>query len=265
MRSTRISVGAESRDGCMYSPYENKAGVANVVTEGRHRDLVGGNWDALGTLQFEFLLAQGLLPNSYLLDIGAGCLRGGVRYAEYLAPGHYFGVDAHQSLLDAGYDIELAAAGLRHKVPRSNLLASESFEFELFNRRFDFAIAQSLFTHLPLNNIRLCLAKLAAVMAPGGKFFATFFERPADIPEWLPCKEPKQRDRHLLLARPLPLPSGRTILALYRTALAHDLCRRVGAPKSAHAQVRGELKGKPRPSGPGQGWQLINLSGELEN
>lgn len=190
MRSTRISVGAESRDGCMYSPYENKAGVANVVTEGRHRDLVGGNWDALGTLQFEFLLAQGLLPNSYLLDIGAGCLRGGVRYAEYLAPGHYFGVDAHQSLLDAGYDIELAAAGLRHKVPRSNLLASESFEFELFNRRFGFAIAQSLFTHLPLNNIRLCLAKLAAVMAPGGKFFATFFERPADIPEWLPCKEP---------------------------------------------------------------------------
>jgi hypothetical protein len=131
MRSTRISVGAESRDGCMYSPYENKAGVANVVTEGRHRDLVGGNWDALGTLQFEFLLAQGLLPNSYLLDIGAGCLRGGVRYAEYLAPGHYFGVDAHQSLLDAGYDIELAAAGLRHKVPRSNLLASESFEFQV--------------------------------------------------------------------------------------------------------------------------------------
>jgi len=40
------------------------------------------------------------------------------------------------------------------------------------------AIAQSVFTHLPINDIRLCLLRLAPRMTPGGKFFATFFECP---------------------------------------------------------------------------------------
>jgi hypothetical protein len=47
---------------------------------------------------------------------------------------------------------------------------------------FDSAIAQSVFTRLPLNHIRLCLFQLSRVMAPGGRFFATFFEAPASTP-----------------------------------------------------------------------------------
>ena len=61
--------------------YENAKGIKGIVSEGRHRDLVGGNWDLLGNLQFEFMIANGLLPCRRLLDIGCGCLRGGVRYA----------------------------------------------------------------------------------------------------------------------------------------------------------------------------------------
>jgi hypothetical protein len=80
---------------------------------------------------------------------------------------------------------------LRSKVPSSNLLCTESFEFEEFGRSFDFALAQSLFTHLPLNTIRLCLAKLSPNMPRGGKFFATFFERP----EYLSESEPLHHAR----------------------------------------------------------------------
>jgi hypothetical protein len=58
-----------------------------------HREVVGGMWDLIGHLQFEFLIGQGLQPHHYLLDGGGGSLRGGVHLIRYLEPGHYFGVD----------------------------------------------------------------------------------------------------------------------------------------------------------------------------
>ena len=39
-----------------------------------------------------------------------------------------------------------------------------------------------MFTHLPLNHIRLCLFQLSRTMAPGGRFYATFFEAPPGTP-----------------------------------------------------------------------------------
>src|SRR6185503_15060018 len=49
---------------------------------------------------------------------------------------------------------------------------------ERLGRRFDFLLAQSLFTHLPLNSIMRCLVNAARVLEPDGRFFATFFENP---------------------------------------------------------------------------------------
>ena len=51
-----------------------------------------------------------------------------------------------------------------------------------FGVQFDMAIAQSVFTHVSLNHVRLCLHRVAKVMKPGGKFFATFTERPPTTP-----------------------------------------------------------------------------------
>jgi hypothetical protein len=48
--------------------------------------------------------------------------------------------------------------------------------------QFDFAIAHSLFTHISLNQIRVCLYQIAPHVKIGGRFFATFFEAPADFP-----------------------------------------------------------------------------------
>ena len=42
--------------------------------------------------------------------------------------------------------------------------------------RFDFALAQSVFTHLPVNTIMRCLAEVERVLEPGGRLFATYFE-----------------------------------------------------------------------------------------
>ena len=142
-----------------------------------HRKHVGGLWDTLGALQFEFLVGEGLRPDHYLLDVGCGSLRGGVRFIRYLDAGHYFGVDKDEALLEAGRDVELGRATYDEKRP---VLASmDDFGFSrLPHDAFEYALAQSVFTHLPLNSVILCLRNIEEVLAPGGRFYATFFENP---------------------------------------------------------------------------------------
>ena len=164
------------------SSYYDAAAIAQHVASGRHRDSVGGMWDEIGRLQFNFLASQGLLPRHKLVDVGCGCLRGGIHFVEYLEPGNYYGIDMNQSLLDAGYDVELAALGLQAKLPKENLVCTGAFEFATLGTDFDFAVAQSLFTHLPSNHIRLSLTRLAPKMVPSGRLYATFFIVPDDHP-----------------------------------------------------------------------------------
>ncbi len=161
------------------SKYYDEEYLRTCASVGRHREEVGGAWDDLGKMQLEFLLAHGLKPESVVLDIGCGCLRAGIHLVRFLNAGNYFGIDISQSLIDTGYNVELASVGLQSKLPRGNLICDGYFSFERFNRTFDCAIAQSVFTHLPLNHIRVCLTKLAPHMKVGGTLFATFFECPA--------------------------------------------------------------------------------------
>jgi len=150
---------------------------------GRHRQAVGGLWDQLGALQLEFLKTQGLSPNHKLIDIGCGALRAGVKLAPYLDRGNYFGVDSSPDLVEAGYDKEIAAAGLKSRLPRENLRINADFDLSGFQTRFDFGIAQSLFTHLPFPSLKTCLERIAPYFPEGALFFATIFEAPEDFAE----------------------------------------------------------------------------------
>lgn len=153
---------------------------AEAISKGRHRRKVKGPWDELGALQLTFLRAQGLQVSHRLLDVGCGPLRGGIHLVDYLDPGGYYGIDINESLLDAGYEHELPEA-LRSKLPRDHLRATDRFDCD-FGVQFDYAVAHSLFTHLSLNQVRLCLFRVARVMPPGGRLFATFFRAPASHP-----------------------------------------------------------------------------------
>jgi SAM-dependent methyltransferase len=144
------------------------------LEQGAHRKRAGGLWRKMGKLQLRFLIAHGLEPRHRLLDVGCGPLRAGVRLVDYLDPGNYYGVDINESLLDVGYEVELPD-DVRAKLPRSHLRATDRFDCD-FGVTFDFAIAQSLFTHISLNQIRLCLFRVAAHMNVGGRLYATFFE-----------------------------------------------------------------------------------------
>jgi SAM-dependent methyltransferase len=132
---------------------------------------VGGKWDEIGKLQFDFMVSQGLKPEHYLLDIGCGSLRGGLHFIRYLEPGRYWGIDNNQALLGVGKRL-VFDNGLAHKRPFLTYL--QNFEFGLDCIKVDFAIAQSLFTHLPLKKIWQCIENVKPVL--NGEFYATFFE-----------------------------------------------------------------------------------------
>lgn len=138
-----------------------------------HRSLVGGRWDEIGRLQFDFIVSQGLSPGDALLDVGCGSLRAGVHFVKYLQTGGYYGLDIDEQLIQAGR-AELAAAGLDPQ--RATLVCDDGFRFSRFERTFRWALAQSVFTHLPLNTIMRCLSEIESVLEPGGRFYATFFE-----------------------------------------------------------------------------------------
>ena len=157
------------------SPYFNLERSRKAVEQGTHRQIIGGMWDEVGKLQFDYLARDGLAPSDRLLDVGCGCLRGGVHFVEYLEAGNYFGIDISEDLLNAGYETEITDLKLQHKLPRENLHTTGEFDATSFGVKFDAVLALSVFTHLPLNLIKLCLARLGPSVRPGAKFFTTVF------------------------------------------------------------------------------------------
>jgi len=71
---------------------EGDKGIAKIG----HRQYIGGNWEEIGSLQFDFLLSRGLQPDSYLLDIACGSLRLSVKAIPYLEESHYLGIEKEQ-------------------------------------------------------------------------------------------------------------------------------------------------------------------------
>lgn len=149
---------------------EGEAGIRQVG----YRDYVGGMWDVIGRLQFNFLVAHGLAPSHCLLDIGCGALRGGVHFIRYLDRGHYLGLEKSATLVDIGIERELGAQTYSQKLPE--FVISDCFEFSRFSRKPDVSIAQSLFTHLNHEDIGLCLGNLRSFAKTGHQMFVTFFE-----------------------------------------------------------------------------------------
>lgn len=139
-----------------------------------HREYVGGRWEEIGRLQFQFLKNEGLEPTDVLLDIGCGSLRGGVHLIPYLERGHYLGIEKERELIERGIREEIGQDLQNKKEP--SLVVSAGFEFEQFDRAPDVAIAHSLFTHLPEHTIELCFRKLRPTISADGVFYATFFE-----------------------------------------------------------------------------------------
>jgi len=143
-----------------------------------HRQMVGGAWGQIGQLQFEMLKKEGLKPEHVVLDIGCGSFRAGRFLVDYLEPGNYIAVDKQEELVAAGREKEIGETVWKEKRPE--VVITDSFEFGGLSRRPDYAIAQSVFTHLTASDIRLCLKNLSEIVPEHCRMYATYFvsERP---------------------------------------------------------------------------------------
>jgi SAM-dependent methyltransferase len=135
-------------------------------------------FDPLGMSQIELLKIFGLRSDHYVLDIGCGALAGGKYLIPYLEPGHYFGIEPQQWLIDAGIKYELGRRNLDLKRPVfSN---DDEFNLSLFGQQFDFLLAHSIFSHATQVQIQKALHEAAKVMRPSGVFATSYMKGETD-------------------------------------------------------------------------------------
>lgn len=192
--------------------------VKPAASDFDHRAEVGGLWDELGTLQLRYLQDHGLQPQHRLLDLGCGCLRGGIHFVRYLEPKHYYGIDNDPRMIAAAKKIELPAAGLERS--QLTLACRDDFNANKFGVSFDFVLAQSLLTHLPLSDISQCFHQVRRCLHPKGKFFASIFQVTAEQ-----YAQPQVHHvAHEIISYPDEDPYHYTLEQLSKVAQQHQLC-----------------------------------------
>lgn len=154
----------------------NKPAAERIEVLG-HRAFVGGTsaetWYGIGKRQYHWLISRGLRHDHRFLDIACGSLRLGQFLIPYLDTGCYFGLEPEPSLVEKGLQDELLFDLGTTKAPRFG--HGYGFDFS-FVDGYDFAIAQSLLTHLNVEDITRLMTNLRGVSEPGSRFYFTFFE-----------------------------------------------------------------------------------------
>lgn len=136
-----------------------------------YKQEVGGLYDEIGKLQFDYLFENGLKPDDTLVDIACGSLRGGRFFINYLNSGNYLGIEMQERLIQMAVKHELRNT-YHKKCPE--FIISSDFEFDKFTKKANVGIAQSIFTHLTLSDIEKCLKKLHSQTTDDFKLYATF-------------------------------------------------------------------------------------------
>lgn len=129
-------------------------------------------WNALGRMQFDYLVGHGLQPGDHLLEIGCGNLRAGRHFIGYLETGHYHGVDISPDILLAAQQT-IVDHRLQDKLPHTTLVDDMRLAY-LPAGRFRVVHAHSVFSHSPLHVIEDCFRHVGRLLAPDGFFDFTY-------------------------------------------------------------------------------------------
>jgi SAM-dependent methyltransferase len=142
-----------------------------------YRSYVGAHnaedWYQIGRLQYFFLILRGLKPQHKLLDLGCGSLRLGQYLIPFLEAGNYYGLEPEEILVKCGLEREISNDIIIEKRPKFS--HNYEFKFEDLNY-FDFAIANSVLTHLNPRDIKICFDQTLQKTKPSSVFYFTFFE-----------------------------------------------------------------------------------------
>src|SRR3954467_15871595 len=157
------------------SPEREELGLGLKPGDQHYRAYVGPpeDYDLIAAMTFNLLTTLGLRQHHRLLDIGCGSLRIGRLLIPYLNRGKYFGIEPAEWLVTEGIEHELGKAVVETKRPTFFFTNSPSAIVEA-NRSFDFAVAQSIFSHCGLDLINGWLSAISRSLAQDGALVATF-------------------------------------------------------------------------------------------
>jgi hypothetical protein len=169
------------------SVHDCDVGAGTVPGSRHYRAWIGATetYDLFSHMQFSLMTLLGLRQEHTLLDIGCGSLRGGRLFIVYLLPDRYCGIEPEEWLVNEGLARELGSELTALKRPRFQY--SADFPCTDFKQQFDFLLAQSIFSHASVPQIRRCFSQSRAVMHDGSIFAASFLEGDADYSgdEWV--------------------------------------------------------------------------------
>jgi SAM-dependent methyltransferase len=169
----------------MEAPSDDRESLGTGLKPGdpHYRAYVGPpeDYDLIAAMTFNLLTTLGLRQHHSLLDVGCGSLRIGRLLIPYLNRGKYFGVEPNEWLVEEGIKRELGEALLEIKCPR--FLFSDSPEVIGQTKiSFDFALAQSIFSHAGLDVTKNWLGAISRSLAEDGALVATFLPGEEDSP-----------------------------------------------------------------------------------
>ena len=136
-------------------------------------------FDVAGRTQLIALLAEGLSPESKVLEFGCGCLRIAYWLVHFLDPGGFHGIEPARRRVEFGQRYLFTAEELALKRPRFDFNAV--FDSSVFGERFDFFLARSIWTHGSKRQIEASLDSFVRDAKPGAIFLASYL--PPQTPE----------------------------------------------------------------------------------
>lgn len=163
------------------APPDDPLGLDLAPGDGHYRAYVGppADYDLVTAMCFGLLTVLGLRQHHRVLDIGCGSLRVGRVLIPYLNRGGYTGLEPNAWLVDEGIRCETGADQVSIKQPRF-IHAGDADHLEAEGARFDFILAQSIFSHCAPDLLDRWVAQASRLLAPNGALVATFVEGPQD-------------------------------------------------------------------------------------
>src|SRR5436190_1282619 len=153
----------------MTSEDQQDLGLGLKPGDHHYRAYVGPpeDYDLIAAMTFNLLTTLGLRQHHSLLDIGCGSLRIGRLLIPYLNRGKYFGMEPNEWLVEEGINHEIGKSLVEIKHPTFFFSDSPGIITQA-NVAFDFALAQSIFSHCELNLIKNWLAAISPSLARDG-------------------------------------------------------------------------------------------------
>lgn len=142
------------------------------------------DYDLVSAMTFGLLTSLGLRQHHAVLDVGCGSLRVGRLLIPYLNRGCYTGIEPKRWLVEEGVAKECGKEQIAIKEPIF-IFSADPRRIDT-SARFDFALAQSIFSHAGIDVISGWLEMLSEQLEGDGALVATFIEGDEDhsSPGW---------------------------------------------------------------------------------